>query len=131
MKIAKIILMAAVVLTGFVSCKKDKTETSKATTIEGVWVGSYVNDASGNSFFYSFNIKPGGVIEELNSAGEKLGQGTWKLENEILTATYTWTGGSKYSILAAFYKNEGKLLGDWGYGNSTTNGGSWQMHKNN
>ena len=31
----------------------------------------------------------------------------------------------------SFYKEEGKLLGDWGYGNSATNGGTWQMHKQN
>lgn len=129
MKISKIILIALVALTGFISCKKDKVE--KQNTIEGRWVGTYVNEASGNSFYYSFNIKPAGVIEELNAAGEKLGQGTWKLENNILSAKYSWSGGSGFSVLAAFYKVEGKLLGDWGYGNSATNGGTWQMHKQN
>jgi len=131
MKISKIILLAAVALTGFVSCKKDNDDVSKQTTIEGLWVGTYVNNASGNNFFYSFNIKAGGVIEEINSSGQSLGQGTWKLENDILTATYQWTGGSKYSVLAAFYKDKGQLLGDWGYGSNTTNGGTWQMTKSN
>ena len=130
MKNSKIILIAFVALTGFISCKKDKVEKQN-TSIEGRWVGTYVNEASGNSFYYSFNIKPAGVIEELNAAGEKLGQGTWKLENNILSAKYSWQGGSVYSVLAAFYKEEGKLLGDWGYGNSATNGGTWQMHKQN
>lgn len=130
MKISKIILIALVALTGFASCKKDKVE-AKATSIEGRWVGTYVNDASGNSFYYSFNIKPGGIIEELNSSGQKLGQGTWEFENNILTAHYSWTSGSKYSVIAAFYKEDGKLLGDWGYGDNTTNGGTWVMHKQN
>lgn len=130
MKISKIILIALVALTGFASCKKDKVE-AKTTGIEGRWVGTYVNDASGNSFYYSFNIKPGGVIEELNSSGQKLGQGTWEFENNILTAHYSWTSGSKYSVIAAFYKEDGKLLGDWGYGDSATNGGTWVMHKQN
>lgn len=130
MKISKIILIALVALTGFASCKKDKVE-AKATGIEGRWVGTYVNDASGNSFYYSFNIKPGGIIEELNSSGQKLGQGTWEFENNILTAHYSWTSGSKYSVIAAFYKEDGKLLGDWGYGDSATNGGTWVMHKQN
>jgi len=133
MKISKIILIALVASTGFIACKKDKVEKqTKQTTIEGRWVGTYVNEASGNSFYYSFNIKPAGVIEELNAAGEKLGQGTWKLENNILSAKYSWSGGgSGFSVLAAFSKEEGKLLGDWGYGNSATNGGTWQMHKQN
>jgi len=131
MKISKIILIAAVILTGIVSCSKDKNDAGKQTTIEGVWIGSYVNDASGNSFYYSFNIKAGGVIEELNSSGQKIGQGTWEIENDILSAHYQWPGGSKYSVLGAFYKDQGKLLGDWGYGNSATNGGTWQMTKSN
>jgi len=130
MKISKIILIAFVALTGFISCKKDKVE-KLTTAIEGRWVGTYVNDASGNSFYYSFDIKPGGVIEELNAAGQKLGQGTWKLENNILSAKYNWPGGNGFSILAAFNKEQGKLLGDWGYGNSATNGGTWEMHKQN
>lgn len=129
MKISKIILITTIALAGFASCKKDKVE--KQTTIEGRWVGTYINEASGNSFFYSFNIKPGGIIEELNSSGQKLGQGTWELENNILSAEYTWTSGSKYSVLGAFYKDKGKLLGDWGYGSSATNGGTWEMHKQN
>jgi len=132
MKISRIILVAAVALTGFISCKKDKDDvSSKQTTIEGVWVGTYVNNASGNSFFYSFNIKPGGIIEEINPSGQKIGQGTWELENDILSAHYQWTSGSKYSVIGAFYKEQGKLLGDWGYGTSATNGGTWQMTKNN
>jgi hypothetical protein len=130
MKISKIILIALVAAVGLVSCKKDKVE-KQTNTIEGRWVGTYVNDASGNSFYYSFNIKPGGVIEELNSSGQKLGQGTWEFENNILTAKYTWTSGSKYSVIAAFNKQDGKLLGDWGYGDSATNGGTWEMHKQN
>lgn len=131
MKISKLIIIAFVALTGFISCKKDKVEKQSTTTIEGRWVGTYVNDASGNSFYYSFNIKNGGVIEELNAAGQKLGQGTWKLENNILSAKYNWTGGNGFSILAAFNKDQGKLLGNWGYGTSATNGGTWEMHKQN
>lgn len=131
MKISKFFLIAAVVLTGLASCSKDKNDTKKQTSIEGVWTGTYVNDASGNSFFYSFNIKAGGTIEELNSSGQKIGQGTWEIENDILTATYQWPSGGKYSVIAAFYKDQGKLLGDWGYGISATNGGTWQMTKSN
>lgn len=130
MKISKIILIALIAATGFVSCKKDKVE-KQTTAIEGRWVGTYVNEASGNSFYYSFNIKPGGIIEELNAAGQKLGQGTWELDNNILSANYSWTSGSQYSVIAAFYKEDGKLLGDWGYGDSATNGGTWTMQKSN
>ena len=129
MKISKFILVAITAIIGFASCSKDKADTAQNTSIEGRWVGTYVNNASGNTFYYSFNIKPGGVIEELNQSGQKLGAGTWELQNDILSAEYIWTSGSKYSVLAAFNKSQGKLLGDWGYGNSATNGGTWQMTK--
>jgi hypothetical protein len=127
MKISKIILISVIAMTAFVSCKKDKADTQHP--IEGRWVGTYVNDASGNSFYYSFNIKPGGIIEEINSAGQKIGEGSWELDNDIFSAHYKWSGGSEYSVIAAFYKSQGKLLGDWGYGDSATNGGTWQMQK--
>jgi len=128
MKISKIILVALLAVTCFASCKKDHDEKTPAT-IEGIWKGTYINDASGSSFFYSFNIMAGGVIQELNASGQVLGTGTWELENDILSAHYSWPAGSGFSVLAAFYKDDAKLLGDWGYGNSATNGGTWEMSK--
>jgi len=128
MKISKFILVAIAAIIGLASCSKDKADTAQNTIIEGRWVGTHVNNASGNTFYYSFNVKPGGVIEEINQSGQKIGEGTWKLENDILTAAYTWPSGSKYSVIA-FYKSTAKLLGDWGYGSSATNGGTWQMNK--
>lgn len=131
MKISKSILLSVITMTTlFVSCSKDKSEP-QPVSIEGRWVGSYVNDASGDKFYYSFNIMAGGVIEELNSSGQKIGEGTWEIENDILTAEYSWPGGADFSVIAAFYKNDAKLLGDWGYDDSVTNGGSWEMTKVN
>ena len=130
MKFSKILLAIIAITTVLFSCSKNKSDLPPAT-IEGRWVGTYVNEASGNSFYYSFNIKPGGIIEEINSAGQKIGEGNWEIANDILTAEYSWTNGGDFSVIAAFYKNERKLLGDWGYGNSATNGGTWQMTKSN
>ena len=131
MKFSKNLFFAIIAIaTLFVSCSKDRNDPQPAT-IEGRWVGTYVNDASGNSFYYSFNIKAGGVIEEINSSGQKIGEGTWEIDNDILTAEYSWPGGADFSVIAAFYKNEAKLLGDWGYDDSATNGGSWEMAKVN
>lgn len=132
MKISSIISVILIAVTTLTACSKDNDDKKPATVnIEGRWIGTYKNDASGNTFYYSFNIKQGGVIEEVNSSNQKIGEGTWKLEHDILTASYIWPGGSKYSIIAAFNKNQGKLLGDWGYGNSATNGGTWEMTKSN
>ena len=92
MKILRLTLIAAMTLTGLVSCSKNKAGTqSKRTTIEGFRANAYTNEAQGNNFYYRFNFKPGGVIEEINASGQKTGQGTWELENDILSSTYTWT----------------------------------------
>jgi hypothetical protein len=132
MKISKFILTALLALTVFASCNKDNDDP-KPTGIEGRWIGTYVNDASGNTFYYSFNIKAGGVIEEINSSNQKIGEGTWQLDpaTNVLMAQYSWPSGGSYSIIAAFDKQNAKLLGDWGYGSSNTNGGSWEMTKSN
>lgn len=129
MKIAKIMMLASLAIFTFISCKKD--DEPKSFALEGKWVGTYVNQASGNSFFFSLNIKPGGIIEELNQAGQKTGEGTWEIEHDILTAHYKMVAPNSqgYSIIAAFYKNNGKLLGDWGYDESATDGGTFQLSK--
>ena len=124
MKFSAAMLLALFSLTVLFSCKKDN---DKKKSIEGLWEGTYVNDASGNTFFYSFNIKPGGVIEEIDADGDKIGQGTWELENNIFSATYSWPNGLEFSVLASYYPDQTKLLGNWGYDDSVTDGGTWEM----
>ena len=79
MKILTTAVIALFVSTAFIACKKDHVSTPPASnsSIEGKWEGSYTSDASGNSFYYSLNLKAGGVIEEINTSGEKIGEGTW------------------------------------------------------
>ena len=132
MKIFTTAIVTVCMSAALVACKKDNSTSlppSTPASLEGKWVGTYVNDASGNSFYYSFNIKPGGIIEEVNSSGEKIGEGTWTYDNNILSAHYHWLPPhtSTYSIIAAYYTNTKKLLGNWGYGDSNTDGGTWEM----
>jgi hypothetical protein len=118
----------------FIGCKKsnDGPTNINSNTITGVWVGKFGTGDNQPSSFFSFNIKEGGILEELNVSGEKIGQGTWKLENKIFTAVYSYyapPAGNKFSVMAAFNANTGKLLGNWGYNNSVTDGGQWEMDK--
>ena len=134
MKILQFAIITFVVSYVFIGCKKDHDPglpPSTSVQVEGRWEGSYVNDASGNTFYYSFNIKPGGIIEEINSSGQKVGEGTWTYENNILLADYTWLppAGSTFSVIGSYYNSTGKFLGNWGYENSTINGGTWEMIK--
>ena len=132
MKIPNLLLVSFVLLSVFASCSKNNGDLNPID-IEGRWIGTYINDASGNSFYFSFKIKPGGVIEEVNNSGVAIGEGTWELDNttNVFTAKYTWYTGGSYSVIAAFNSGSAKLIGDWGYGNSNTDGGTWEMTKSN
>jgi hypothetical protein len=121
-----IFLVAIAAIAIFASCKKDKKDP--VTAIEGRWVGEYVNN-SDQSYYYSFDIKSDGTIQEINGQGVVIGEGTWEMENNILTASYFWGNGDKFSVIGSFHPELGKILGNWGYDESVTNGGTWEMVK--
>jgi len=126
MKFLKIISMALIMLLPFVACKKDGS--NKATdTIEGTWEGKYGNGNANPTLFYSLRFKAGGLLEEVGSNGQVKGTGTWEIENNIIDAVYISTGGAKYSLIGSFYPFDGKVLGNWGFDNSATDGGLWEM----
>lgn len=133
MKFMKGACMALVMLLTF-ACSKSTDKPAAATTIEGVWTGKYGTGNNKPSSFYSFNIKAGGVIEELDANGAVKGKGTWKLDNnKILMASYNYLppANAKFSVIGAFNAGDGRILGNWGYGESVTDGGSWEMTKKN
>lgn len=131
MKFLKIACVTLVMFLVF-ACSKSNDKPAAAASIEGIWAGKYGTGNNKPSSFYSFNIKSNGVIEELDANGAVIGTGTWKLENKILSATYKYLSPStsKFSVLGAFNAEQGKILGNWGYGTSVTDGGTWEMTKN-
>ena len=110
------------------ACSKSNSSNKPFESIEGVWKGTVVTEYDNEVYFWSFNIKSGGVLEVLNKTGGVLATGTWSIENNIFLASYT-EEGDKFSIIGSHNKSLGKLLGNWGYDNSTTDGGTWQMTK--
>ena len=135
----KFLNLFAAVLAIFIfvsSCKKGSVDKPPVTSnsITGTWEGKFGTDNNNPSSFFSFNIKEGGILEELTVTGQVKGTGTWKLENKILsgyTINVLAPVGNKYSILGAYNSSDGKILGNWGYGNSPTDGGLWEMTKKN
>lgn len=116
-----------------ISCKKDsdviKTNDS---FLHGIWAGKFGTGNNTPSSFFGFNIKANGSIEELDPSGKAIGTGSWKYENNIFTASWQYEAPStaKFSAVATYNTSIQKLLGNWGYNTSTTNGGSWEMSKN-
>lgn len=123
------VLMALLVAMSFVACKKD--DAKPAVSIEGKWVGKYGTGENPPSSFYSFNFKADGTIQELDQSGAVTGEGEWELDNNILYATYSTLPPNVkvYTIIGAFNAGQGKILGNWGYDDSATNGGLWEMNK--
>ena len=132
MKFLRFSLVALLMSAVFFSCKKDNDSTGNAiTAIEGKWVGKYSFGNSVPDIFFSFNIKGNGVIEELNSSGNSKGSGTWSLNGTSFSAHYQWKAplNTIYSVTATYNAATGKLMGAWGYDNSPSDGGLWEMTK--
>jgi hypothetical protein len=116
----------------FASCKKDKEEVVPpvpVSAIIGKWAGSTTYNGAPTGAL-NFVIKTGGVIEAQNGAGQKVGEGTWQLNNVAFTASYTITVPStvKYNFIGTL-ENSSKLSGAYGTGNSQFNGGFWNVAK--
>ena len=116
------------------SCSK-KSEDKPASTIpiEGSWIGKFSVLSEPFNNFYSFKIKPGGVLEVQDAAQQKTGSGSWKLEGNLFMATYTNTvpDTKTFSVLATFNKHTGKLDGTWGPDDNDYTGGYWFMNRSN
>jgi len=119
----------------FAACSKsNNTPPVTNNSVQGAWVGKFGTDNNAPSVFFSYNFKAGGVLEELTDNGQIKGTGTWKLDNNILsgyTINVLAPVGNKYSMIGAFNAAQGKILGNWGYGSSATNGGLWEMSRKN
>lgn len=129
MRVLKFAIITLFLSAAAMSCNKEKNDPP-APAIEGRFVGVYGFDSDVPSIYYSLNFKPGGVIEELDDAGQLKGTGTYQVNGNILTAHYTWATGTEFSIRATYNEAQGELMnGTWGWNDSFTNGGTWSMEK--
>ncbi len=121
--------VAAVLLvsTFFASCTKEKS-TVLPVKIEGTWEGKFGYGPDQKEYLYALHIRPGGILERMDSSGNVTGSGVWEMSDKIFSGIYN-TNGSIFSLLAAFDDRQGKLMGNWGYGNNASNGGTWEMVK--
>jgi hypothetical protein len=121
--------MALILLscTLFISCSKDKD--NGPVSIEGTWEGTFNFGPNTQTYKWGLNLKAGGVMEGLDENGQVTGTGTWEIQNNIITGDYV-ENGDVITIVAAFYPQQKKLLGDWGFDGSV-NEGTFDMSKKN
>jgi len=128
MRVVKFAMITLFLATAVIACKKEKNDPP-APSIQGKFVGAYGFDSNIPSIYYSLNFKPGGVIEELDDAGQLKGTGSFQISGNIL-AKYVWANGTDFSIRATYNESVGELVnGTWGWDNSYTDGGTWAMQK--
>jgi hypothetical protein len=129
MKLIKSIALFSMLFALFTACKKDSD--SPGAVVDGTWVGKFGNDNDDPSVFYSLNFKPGGILEEIDQSGEVRGVGSWNIDNNNIITGHTVNTkspvGKKYSIVAAFYPGQNVVLGNWGFDDSATNGGTFEL----
>jgi hypothetical protein len=131
MKIVNYLILVVILATTTVSCSKNSDNDAPATSnaIDGIWQGSLVTESSKITSYYAFDIKPNGVLHRLNEAGSVVGTGTWSIDNNIFSGTYKTESNTKYSVIGSPNNSKNKILGNWGFNNSVTNGGTWEMNK--
>lgn len=131
LKIAAVVLFSTAI---FASCKKDNDNVQSpgpSSGIEGKWMGNYGHDGEMPSIVYRFNIKNGGIIEELNASDLVKGSGTWSLNGNTFYAHYQWKAPllTIFTVTGTYNSSSKKLSGTWGYDDDATNGGMWEMTK--
>lgn len=132
MKLFKFLFLFVFGITTFIACKKDKGNTTiPVADIAAPYAGKYGTGNNNPSSFFSFNVKAGGALEELNSSGGVIGTGTWNFSGNIFTAFYHYLTPATafFSVKAVYDPSLKKLTGTWGYGASNNDGGKFYMTK--
>jgi hypothetical protein len=130
MKTLKSYALTVLVLVTLLGCQKDDP-APVSESIAGIFEGKYGNGTKTPDFFWRFEIGAGGVIKELNSGGEKIGDGIWTKSGDNFLSTYhnDTPYNATYSLKAVYNNAERTLTGTWGYGNNDFDGGTFKLTK--
>lgn len=130
MKLLKFTIFSLALVLTLVSCSKKSSNDPpppSSNSLDGVWTGKSVTESNNTTSFYSFEILPNGTLNRLDEAGAVVGTGIWSISSNIFEGTYKNANKDKFSVIGSYNKGLAKILGNWGYGNSVTNGGTWEM----
>jgi hypothetical protein len=128
MKTLRIYALSALVFAILFGCQKDEPKPI-TESISGVWEGKYGNGTKTPDFYWSFRIHANGVVDELNNAGDKIGDGIWTKSGDNFLSTYhnDTPYNATYSLKATYNTSEATLTGTWGYGNNDSDGGTFKL----
>jgi hypothetical protein len=126
MKQVKSILIIALTVVGLMACQKE--EGGKA--MSGTWVGYWGFDFETPDIYERWEMEKNGDFSVYNSNGSKFANGTWHVDGFNFTAEYTTVTSQNTYLFDGLYSDAaGELTGNWGQKPSSTNGGTFIMHK--
>lgn len=127
MKMLKTLGLGLLLAFVFVACKKDNDPPAFA--IEGFWEGKLGSGNVTPNGYFGIKIKPGAVLERYNGSGSLSATGTWQLNGNNFTGTYTFTSGTVVNLTGTIDKGQNKLSGTWE--NNGDEEGLWNAMKKN
>ena len=126
MKLLKGILFAAFLIGGLASCSKDDDQSS----VVGTWEGHWGFDFDEPTYFEKWELKKGGEMVAYNSNGGKMAEGNWEVNGFNFEARYTTESSENTYLFTGLYSDvAGEITGNWGEEPSSTDGGTFVMHK--
>lgn len=106
-----------------------------APSVEGKYQGYYGIDDNLPTIYYAFEFQNNNkiIITMRDSSSTPnpnfVGVGTYQLNNNALTATYTYPNNRTYSVKAYFDSQLYYLSGSWGKGSSFDDGGTFWLKR--
>jgi len=102
--------------------------SANASSIAGIWKGTWGSGTNNSPNFYSFQFNADGSMSLLDAQGNTTATGKYSWANNQLTVTYTYNNNSgSYSAIGSLSNNQ--LNGTWGAGTNGSGAGKWVMNK--
>ena len=102
--------------------------SANASSIAGIWKGTWGSGTNNSPNFYSFQFNADGSMSLLDAQGNTTAAGKYSWANNQLTVTYTYNNNSgTYSAVGSLSNNQ--LNGTWGAGTNGSGAGKWVMNK--
>lgn len=128
MKISKGILILAVAILGFASCKKDDVASPK--NLEGTWEGAWGFDNDTPTYYERWEINDNGDITAYDEDDLIVGEGSWDITGNNVEVEYTHPLSlGSYIFVGQYDDAKEEITGTWGESPSSTNGGKFEMEK--
>ncbi len=116
-------------LTVFLLTACSKSDDNKSG-FEGTYVGKFGDEMETPAYHYMLRFKSGGQLERLDQNKTVIATGQWTRNGINVEGYYLFLDDqSKFSFSGLYTDFDGKIIGNWGFGQSKANGGTFDIKK--